>query len=452
MTELKKNQIHTVYIDGCSAEGAGVARIDGRAVFVSGALPGEKCVIKLLKVTKTAVWARLEKLLEPSPERIAPDCPVYEKCGGCDFRHITYEGELMLKKRRVEDALRRIGGIELEAEEILPSPLVSRYRNKAVFNIGEKDGKIVSGFYRPRSHDIIPVKSCLLQSEEADLTAAALRSWMEEFKIPAYNEETGAGAVRRLFVRGAGGGTCVCVVSAREHLRGTDELIERLKSACPKLSSVVLNINAGRSNVILSDKFITLWGEDSIDAELCSLRFKLSPRSFFQINSAQAETLYARAIEYADLHGTERVLDLYCGTGTIGLCAAKKCGFVTGAEIVEAAVRDAVENASRNGIKNAEFISADAAEAAARFAKRGLKPDVIIVDPPRKGLSAGVIDSIAQMSPGRIVYVSCDPATLARDLKIFSQKGYTPSRLTAADMFPRTRHVECVVLMTNVEK
>ncbi len=444
MIELAKNQTYEVIIEGCTAEGQGVARIDGRAVFVAGALPGERCMIKLLKVSKTAVWAKLEELLKPSHHRIEPDCAVCAKCGGCDFRHVTYEEELRIKKQRVDDAMRRIGGLALTACEILPSPEVERYRNKAILNVGQRDGKAVTGFYRPRSHDIVPIESCLLQSETADAAAAVLRRWMDEYSVPAYDEESVRGLIRRLFVRDAGHGSCICVVAAGDKLPHGDKLIDALRTACPDVVSIVLNVNRSKGNGILSDKFITLWGEDSIDAELCSLRFKLSPRSFFQINTRQAERLYARAIEYAELSGSELVLDLYCGTGTIGLCAAAGCGHVTGAEIVDAAIEDAKENARRNGVTNADFICADASDAARHFAEAGLTPDVIIVDPPRKGLAPDVIDSIALMSPRRVVYVSCDPATLARDLKLFAEKGYIADKLTAADMFPRTRHIECV--------
>ena len=448
MTELCKNQLHTVDIEGCSAEGMGIARIGGRAVFVSGALPGERCEIRILKATKTAVWARIERLLSRSSERIEPDCPVYPKCGGCDMRHASYAAELEIKKQRVNDAVRRIGGIELEAEEIIPSPLVCRYRNKAIFNVSALGGHAVTGFYRSRSHDVIPVEDCLLQSREANAAAAVLRRWMDEYNVPAYDEASGFGAIRRLFVRGTGLGTAICLVAAEASLPHMEALRRMLLNACPDMVSFVLNVNRSRGNGILSDSFITLWGSDSIDAELCSLRFSLSPKSFFQINTAQAETLYARAIEYAALTGSEHVLDLYCGTGTIGLCAAGKCARVTGAEIIPAAIEDARANAARNGIKNAEFICADASIAARHFAEAGLTPDVIIVDPPRRGLAPEVMDSVVKMAPGRVVYVSCDPATLARDLKLFCAHGYIPRRMTAVDMFPRTRHVETVVLLS----
>ena len=459
MPELAKNQIYRVAVTGCTAEGQGVARVEGRAVFVRGALPGEEAEIRILKVTKTAVWAKLERLLLPSPERVEPDCPVYARCGGCDFRHVSYAGELEIKKQRVEDAVRRIGGFDLACEDILPSPQAARYRNKAIFNVGTgADGRAATGFYRPRTHELVPVEGCLLQSESADAAAAALRGWMDRFSVPAYDEGSRSGLIRRLFVRDAGGGALVCVVAAAERLPREAALVEALRGAVPGLRSVWLNANASPGNTVLSGPFRLLWGEERVEAVLCDLRFRLSPLSFFQVNLPQAESLYARAVEYAGLTGKEHLLDLYCGTGTIGLVAARKCARVTGAEIVEAAVADARENARRNGIENAEFICADAAEAARRFAESGLRPDVIVLDPPRKGLDPAVIAAVRQMAPERVVYVSCDPATLARDLKRFAEADgdmavYRPVRLSAADMFPRTRHCEavCKLLRSDID-
>ena len=465
MSELAKNQIHRVTVTGCTAEGQGVARVEGRAVFVAGALPGEEAEVRILKVTKTAVWGKIERLLSPSPERVEPDCPVCARCGGCDFRHVSYRGELAIKKQRVEDAVRRIGGFDLKCEEILPSPLTARYRNKAIFNVGTgPEGRAVTGFYRPRTHEIVPVERCLLQCESADAAAAALRGWMDRYSVPAWDEGSRSGLIRRLFVRDAGAGVLVCVVAAKERLPREEALLEALREAVPELRSLWLNVNDSPGNGVLSDRFRRLWGEEQIEAGLCGLRFELSPRSFFQVNLPQAESLYARAIDYAALTGTEHLLDLYCGTGTIGLIAAGKCARVTGAEIVEAAVEDARENALRNGVTNAVFLCADAAEAARRFAERGEAPDVIVVDPPRKGLDPSVIASIRRMAPERVVYVSCDPGTLARDLKRFAEPlspagtgtdtaslpAYAPARLCAADMFPRTRHVESVVLITKM--
>ena len=441
---LEKNQIHEAVITGCTSEGQGVARVAGQAVFVKGALPGERCRIRILKAGKTAVYARIEELLTPSPHRIQPDCPCYGKCGGCDFRHVDYPEELRIKLERLNDALQRIGGLELRAEEILPAPETDRYRAKAIFNVGEdREGKPVTGFFRARSHEVIPVEDCLLQQAEANRAAEVLRRWMEEQGIPAYREDTGRGLIRHLFVRSG----MVCVVAAGKP-RGADALIEDLRGALPGVRSIVWNENRSRGNTVLSGDFHTLWGEDRVEVGLSGLRFRLSPRSFFQVNPAQAERLYARAAELADLGGGEHVVDLYCGTGAIGLLTAAKAADVVGVEVVRAAVEDAERTAAENRIPNARFICGDAAEAAARFAAEGRKPDVLFVDPPRKGLAPAVIRSIADMGPGRVVYVSCDPATLARDLKLFREKGYRAEKALAVDMFPRTRHVETVVQLS----
>lgn len=440
---LQKNQLHEAEITGCTSEGQGVSRVGGRVVFVKGALPGERCRIRILKAGRNAVYARIEELLRVSPNRIAPDCPCYGSCGGCDYRHASYPEELRLKLERVNDAFQRIGGLDLRAAEILPAPETDRYRAKAIFNVGEdREGRPVTGFFRARSHEVIPVEDCLLQLPEANRAAAVLRRWMADQRIPVYREESGRGVIRHLFVRSG----MVCVVAAGKP-RCTDKLIEALRNELPGLRSVIWNENHSRGNTVLAGDFYTLWGEERVEVSLSGLRFRLSPRSFFQVNPAQAERLYALAVEYAALTGRERVVDLYCGTGAIGLLAAFRAAEVTGVEVVQAAVEDAKRTAEENGIGNARFICADAAEAAARFAAEGMKPDVLFVDPPRKGLAPEVIGSIAEMAPGRVVYVSCDPATLARDLKLFQEKGYRAEKAIAVDMFPRTRHVETVCLL-----
>jgi 23S rRNA (uracil1939-C5)-methyltransferase len=432
-----------------SSEGLGVARIDGRAVFVAGALPGETCKIKLLKVTKTAVYAKLDRLTEPSAHRIKPECPYFEKCGGCDFLHCTYEEELRIKTDRVNDALKRIGGLSLSVTGILSAPGRLRYRNKAIFAVGQGKSGVQTGFFRPRSHELVPVDSCLIQSAEADAAAETVRDWMNRFRISCYDEAAGRGLVRNIFVRTAyaTGMVAVTLVVSGE-ISHQDELIRMLRSRLPEIKSIVLNINKSRGNTLLSGSFFTLWGNDFIEDELCGLRFKLSPRSFFQVHNRQAEELYNKALEYAGLTGTEQVLDLYCGTGTIGLCAASKAEKVMGVEVIEDAVSDAKENAARNKITNAEFLCADAAAVADSLKARGFHPDVVFVDPPRKGLAADVINIVSELSPEKIVYISCDPATLARDLKLFQEKGYAAISAAAVDMFPGTVHVETVVLIT----
>ncbi len=453
MEILLKNSIHTVKIDGYSAEGSGIARINGQVIFVKGALMGELCEIKILKALKNLAYARIERIIEPSEHRIKPGCGNFGKCGGCSFLHMDYGEELFFKKQRVEDALTRIGGLSLPVSEIYGSERTDAYRNKVIYAVCKQDGKAVAGFFRERSHDIIPVSRCLIQTPESDAAAAAVCRWIDEFGISVYDESTGKGLIRHIFVRTAfgTGQMAVCVVASSKKLPHVDALVAEITISCPKTASIVLCVNKKAGNTVLSDTFITLWGADHIEDKLCSLRFKLSPRSFFQINPPQAEKLYMKALEFAAPGPDCTAIDLYCGTGTISLVLAQKCGHVIGVETVPEAVADAGENAEKNGVVNAEFICADAAAAALELNARGITPDVVVVDPPRKGLEPDLIETISEMSPKRVVYVSCDPATLARDLKLFSSSGYTPLRLEAFDMFPRTAHVETVVLMSRAE-
>lgn len=451
MAEIKKNTVFTVTVEGYTSSGDGVAHIDGRVVFVKGAIPGETCEIKVLKDNKNVIYAKMEKLVSPSPNRIEPACPNFGKCGGCDMMHMGYSEELSIKRRRVDDALKRIGGLDLQVKEIIGAESIENYRNKAIYAVGRDEGRAVTGFFRERSHDIIPTEHCLIQADVSDRAAAAVRRWMDRYSVTAYNEVRRSGAIRHVFCRYAFATkkAQVTIVTAEANLPHLDVLTKEILRLCPETAGIVLNHNKTRGNTVLAGDFHTIWGDDFIVDELCSLRFKLSPRSFYQINSAQAEKLYAKAADYASLTGKETVLDLYCGTGTITLVLAKKAARVIGAEIVEAAIADAWENARLNDIGNVEFICADASEAAKKLKEKDIHTDVIVVDPPRKGLAPDVIDTIAELSPARIVYVSCDPATLARDLKIFEAKGFKATEATAFDMFPRCAHVECVVLMTN---
>ena len=444
---LTKNEVHTVTITGYASDGAGVARIDGQVVFVTQAIAGEVCEIRILRVTKSVAWAKIETLLTPSPHRVTPPCPAFGPCGGCDFLHMTYEEELRLKELRVTDALSRVGGLAVRVSPIRKAEAQTGYRNKAIFAVGTGP---VTGFYRRRSHQIVPIAACLIQSESANRAAGALRAWMREHDIPAYEETTEQGIIRHLFVREAGNGSAViCVVAAQTNLPYADALIETLRRACPEASGIVLCVNREPGNVILQGDFHTLWGEAYLTDTLCGLEFRLSPRSFFQVNKQQAEGLYEQALAYAALGGEETVLDLYCGTGTITLLLAGDAHRAIGAEIVAEAIRDAEENARTNKISNTEFLLADAGDAAKHLASRDIHPDVIVVDPPRKGLAPMVIEQIVQMAPKRLVYVSCDPATLARDLKLFAAAGYETREVTPVDMFPRCAHVECVALLHN---
>ena len=447
--ELAKNQEHTVTIEGYGEGGMGVARIDGRVVFVHGALRGEKCRVLILKTLKSVAFAKVLEVIEPSSERITPDCPYFPRCGGCTYRHIRYEEELRLKKQRVQDNLSRIGGSDVTVEEILGARDTLRYRNKAQYPVS-KDGAV--GFYRARTHEVIECEHCLLVKPEADAAAEALREYMQSCRVAGYDEKTGRGLVRHLYVRSnAAGESLVCVLVNGDKLPKEDRLVTLLRDACPKCTGIVLGTNTKKGNVILGDRYRTLWGSDRLEDTLCGKTFRLSVPSFYQVNRIQAERLYAKAIEFAGLTGQETVLDLYCGAGTITLALSDHAKKVLGAEIVPEAIDDARENAARNGVKNAEFFCGDASDVAKKLARENLRPDVITVDPPRKGLAADVVESIAEMQPQRVVYVSCDSATMARDVKRLADLGYTAQRACAVDMFPRADHVETVVLLSKGE-
>ena len=451
---MQKNQIFTGKIDGCTSQGLGVARFEDRAVFVKGAIPGEVCSIRIVKVTKTAVYGRLEQVLEPSPHRTIPACPHFGKCGGCDFMHMDYALETELKRQRVSDALIRIGGVDPEPLPIAPAPSAEGYRNKAQFPVAMTNAGPAAGFFRARSHDLIPVTKCLIQPEEAEVAAGTVLSWMNRYHILPYDEATGHGYVRHIFLRKAvvTGQVMICVVANCDILPKGPQLVRMLQEAVPQITTVIHNVNTRPGNVILGETYHTLWGNGFIEDELCGLRFRLSPASFYQVNHYQAEVLYGKALALADLHGTETVLDLYCGTGTITLCMARNAGQVIGVEVVPQAIEDARNNAQRNCIDNTRFFCADAGQAAKQLSAEGIQPDVITVDPPRKGISQDVIDAIAEMAPSRVVYVSCDPATLARDVKLLEQKGYIFHQAEAVDLFPRTKHVETVCLLYHQKK
>lgn len=449
MDILRKNQIFEVKIDAYSSDASGICHINGCAVFVPGTIPGEQWEIKILKVLKDRAYAKAIKLLTPSPSRIQSMCPCYGKCGGCDTLHLSYEAELDFKLRKLNDCLTRIGKQQILADEIIGGDKQHHYRNKAILAVAAIDGKAFSGFFRERSHQLIPVDNCLLQDEFSHKAALALTDFMNSNSIPAYEEKSGAGVVRHVFTRRAihTQDRLMCIVARKGFGDKTAALVNHLREACPELTGIVLNINKTTGNTVLSGDFYTLWGKGSIEDELCGHRFDIAPQAFFQINPPQAERLYNKAVEYAELDSTKLVFDLYCGAGTISLCLAEKAGHVIGAEIVPEAIENAKKNADENSIKNAEFICADAGEAALQLKNRGLKPDVVVVDPPRKGMYEDAINAVASMCPEKVVYVSCDPATLARDILRFNGHGYVLEKACAVDMFPRTKHVEAVALL-----
>ena len=446
---LKKNQICRGEVTGFTSEGLGVCRVDGCAVFVPNAAPEEVYNLRITHVGKTAAYAKIETIITKSPCRVNRKCPWAKLCGGCDFWHITYEAELEIKAQRVLDALNRIGGQNLEQMPITGATSCEGYRNKAQFPVAMGKKTIEAGFYQKGTHDLISMDRCLSQPEIADRAKAAVLEWAKTYRIAPYDEITHQGLLRHIFVRygAATGELLVCLVVNGEKLPREPELIAHLRQKLPQLRSLALNCNTRKGNAILGEKTRILWGTKYIEDVLCGLRFRISPRSFYQVNRDQAEKLYEKAICVAGLTGKETVLDLYCGTGTITLCLAQKAKKATGVEIIDAAIADAKENAKRNGIENAEFFCADAGQAAQKFSAEDIRPDVIVVDPPRKGLSPDVIDAIAKMSPKKLVYVSCDPATLARDVKLLCGNGYTLTHAEAVDMFPRCSHVESIVCL-----
>ena len=453
MSDLKKNDIYTVRIDGYSSEAYGVCRIGGRAVFVPRALVGEVWEIRIVKVTAGAVYARPERLVTPSPERRAPECPYFGRCGGCGTWHMSYDEELRFKLARVNDALEHIGRQSVRAEEIIGADCYERYRNKGVLAVGSVGGQPCAGFYRERSHELIAVDDCLIQNELCRRAASAVTAFMAVQGIPAYDETSGRGTVRHIFCRRAvyTADAVVCIVAAHGFGAATGALVDALRRACPELTGVVLNINKTAGNTILAGDFYTLWGRGYITDTLCGSTFEISPQAFYQVNPPQAERLYAKALEYAAPSEDALILDLYCGAGTISLALARRAGRVIGAEIVPEAIDNAVKNAAANGVTNAEFICADAGQAAETLAARGLQPEVIVVDPPRKGMDERAVAAVAAMRPQRVVYVSCDPATLARDILRFAALGYALKAVTAVDMFPRTSHVETVCLLSKLQ-
>lgn len=449
MPALEKNRIYRAHIDGYSSEGLGIARIDGQVVFVHGAVRGETCDVLVMKVLKNAAFGKIAALAEPSPARRQPDCPYYGRCGGCDFRHMSYEEELWAKRARVQDALTRIGGAEVTVEEILGAEQPLHYRNKSIYPISPA-GEV--GFYRARSHQVVHVEHCLIQKPEADALAQAVRDYIARFQVEPYNEATGRGLLRHLYVRtSCRGESLACLLVNGSRLPHEQELVDMLRAAAPGVCGVVLGENTRRGNAILGDRYRTLWGRDYLTDTLCGLELRLSVPSFYQVNHDQAQRLYERALEYAGLTGRELAVDLYCGAGTITQVLARRARHVIGGEIVPEAIRDAEDSARRNGVENVEFLCGDASRLAAELRQRGLRPDVICVDPPRKGLAPDVVEAAASMTPGRIVYVSCDPATLARDVARFAPLGYCPVRACAVDLFPGTAHVETVCLLSKLQ-
>lgn len=447
--ELKKNDIINLKIDSCSVNGSGVGRHNGMAIFVPATAVGDEIAAHILKVKKSYAFAKVESVITPSADRIAPECPVYLKCGGCVFSHMSYEAEAKLKAAHVAECFKRIGGVMPEFEPIIAAQSDKRYRNKAQFPVALENGEIKTGFYSPHSHRVVHCPDCLLQPEEFEGILSVFADYIRENNVSVYNETAHRGLLRHIYIRkgSASGEIMVCAVVNGKRLPAEEKLVASLLEKEKAIKSIVVNVNTKDTNVILGDKCRTLWGSDYITDILCGLKFRISPLSFYQVNRNQAERLYNKAAEYAGLTGSETVMDLYCGAGTIGLSMAKNAKEIIGVEIVPEAVEDAKINAEINGITNARFICGDAAKAAEILKNEGVRPDVIILDPPRKGCSPDMIKTAAEMQPDRIVYVSCDPATLARDCGIFADLGYRAVKATPVDLFPRTGHCETAALL-----
>ncbi len=443
---MKKNDIIEIEITDISSEGSGIGKFDGMAVFVPNSAVGDKINARVLKVKSKYAFAKIEQIINLSQHRATVDCGVFERCGGCVFRHINYKSECQSKQNRVMQTMRRIGKIDIDSQPIMCEENADRYRNKAMYPIAA-DGEV--GFYSHHSHRVVPCGDCLLHPIEFHKASSAFTEFVKEKGISIYNEENHQGLVRHFYIRQGKqtGEIMVCIVVNGNDLPYKDELVENLKSMLGEnLKSVILNINTKKTNVVLGDKNIVLYGREYIYDILCGIKVRISAHSFYQVNHDMAERLYKKAAEYAKPEG-KNILDLYCGAGTIGLSMAKCAKSVIGVEIVEAAVRDANINAKENGITNAEFICGDAARAAEQLKKENIFADVVIIDPPRKGCEESLLNTVANdFAPERIVYVSCDVATLARDTAILENMGYKLREYTPADLFPRTAHVETVAL------
>lgn len=447
---LEKNGIYEALVEDYTAQGQGVARIEGCAVFLPNAVAGETCRVRIEKVGKTWALGKITQILTPSSHRVNRVCPVAKLCGGCDFQHMDYAEECRLKAERVRDALNRLAGETLAQVPLQEAPARYGYRNKAQYPVAGKNGRAYAGFFRAGTHQVVENDRCLLLPREADQVKDAVIAHMNRFGIPAYDETANTGLVRHIYVRrgAVSGQVLVCLAVCGRKLPEAPRLVQALQKI-PGFRTLVLSVNTKPGNTVLGEEFITLYGPGYIEDTLCGLHFRLSPRSFYQINHHQAQRLYETAIAMAGITRKDLVLDLYCGVGTITLAMAKAAGKVIGVEVVEQAVNDARENALRNGITNAEFFCGDAGKAALALEQQGIRADVAVVDPPRKGLSADAIGALHRMSPRRIVYVSCDPATLARDVALLKQRGYVLTAVRSADLFPCCAHVETVVLLSH---
>lgn len=446
---VKKNNIYRVSITGMGTKGEGIGKIDNFTIFIPGAILGEEVEVNIIKVNKNYAVGKLLNIIIASEERVKPICDIYTRCGGCQLQHMSYKEQLNFKRQKVKDALLRLGGIDVEVEPVLGIKNPYRYRNKVQLPIGKENEKVSIGFYAPRSHNIIDLKTCLIQDEKADDIIKILREWIKEFNVPIYNEKEHKGNLRHIMVRTAfkTGEVMVVLVTKDKNLPHKEELINKLIENLQGVVSIIQNINSQKTNVVLGKESIVLWGKDKIIDYIANFKFAITPLSFFQVNPIQTEVLYNKALEYADLKGNEVVFDAYCGTGTISLFLSQKAKKVYGVEIVAEAIESAKLNAKENNVDNVDFIVGESEQVIPELIEKGIKADVVVVDPPRKGCEKSLLEAMANMSPEKIVYVSCDPATLARDLCVLEKLGYKAIRVQPVDMFSNTYHVENVVLL-----
>lgn len=447
---VEKGKQYNIKINSLGSSGEGVGRIDGFTVFVVGGLPEEELTVKISEVKKSYAIGKLVKVMTPSPARVVPSCSIYKECGGCQLQHLSYEGQLKAKQQQVKDAMERIGHLRnLTVLPTLGAKEPWNYRNKVAFPVGREKGKTIIGCFAQGTHKIIDSSDCMIQDKINNEAISAVREVIDKLNIPVYDEDRHTGVMRHVVARtGEKGQLMVVLVTATKQLSREKEIIKMLRRRLPQMVSLQQNIQTYRNNVILGRETKLLWGRPTIKAKLGKFSFNVSARSFFQVNTKQAEVLYDKALEFAHLTGKETVIDAYCGTGTISLYLAQKAHKVYGVEIVSPAIKDAEKNAQENNVKNAEFIVGDCTKVMPRLFNQGIRPDVIVVDPPRAGCTEVVLKTFANMQPNRIVYVSCNPATLARDLEILDKLGYKTEKVQPVDMFIASSHVESVALMT----
>ena len=441
---MLKNEIYEIEITGMTDDGDGVGRAESMAVFVPYTIVGETVRVVIVKVLKNYAFGKLLEVIKPSIHRVKADCPHFYQCGGCQLRHMDDEAELEYKRQKVQDCISRIGGLDVTVEPVLNPSENIRYRNKSQFPVTPKG----IGFYRRNSHDVIPMEDCLIQGEYSKQLISVLKNWMEKYNISAYDEKNNNGIVRHLYTRDGKEGILVVIVATKDKLPKQQELVDEILKTGLPVAGIVLNVNNKRTNVVLGNKNITIYGKQSLRDSIGRVSFDISPLSFYQVNPKGTLCLYQTAKDLADLKGNEILWDLYCGIGTIGQFFADKVKEIDGVEIVPEAVEDAEKNAILNGIENAEYYCAKAEEIAQKLVKEKSRPNVVVLDPPRKGCEESLLETVTEVQPEKIVYISCKPSTLARDLKYLNQKGYSVKRVIPVHMFPKSSHVETVALLT----